>query len=671
MLHVVTAADQRFLQQARHLKHSLSLSNPDARLTIYCHSQRAFADLASAHCAVVEIPDMAALGAKRSKFTAFRRAIKSGSFVYLDADAIVLEPLVELTRNDALSGCPDDLLQCPFITDKSHPWPNAPELVNNVYINSGVLFVPASREPFIEEIYEQSRFDLVWNKYIFPGKLFDNHFLCAALNLQQEPVTFLDQQVYGWQGFWNGSIQAERRGDQLVNKANGKVLKIVVFAGLQQSYDLLLSLPAEIASLLFERILPAGGDPDQTLGQYLAAASPNLAKARDPHTLRILQHTLAEMRHLVTHANSGNGRTSRSYFADPDAMRAFACAQPSSESEWNGLKCGGAYLEGEEYRSIRAMVRELNIQTVLETGAGETSILFSNLGVRAVSVESTPGPWLDRARAHDCLVLEVPFDEEQCVFAADQLRAKLQDVGLQKVDLLFIDSPVGTASRRNLLTEFAEILPIRYVLYHDAIRDAANIFQDQQTFGLRPVTFVNSVRGLALFENLGATVALANKVRDFRPDPMRVRIDLCETQLQNVAPGDDLNLQIEIENVGTDTISSHAEHPVFASYHWLSRDGSVVVFDGIRTSLPFDIESGDSCRCWVNVISPDEPGRYELQVSLVQEQVCWFHDHNPECRASLAVEVSAAAEQGFTITSKRQAEEADAAGKIPSIGATA
>ena len=671
MLHVVTVADHRFHQQARHLKHSLSVSNPDARLTVYCDSQIGFADLASPRCAIVEIPDMAVLGAKRSKFTAFRRAIKSGSFVYLDADAIVLEPLDELLLNNNLSGCPDDLLQCPFITDKSHPWPNAPELLNKVYINSGILFIPANREPFIEEIYNQSRFDFVWNRYIFPGKLFDNHFLCAALNLQQEPVTLLDQQIYGWQGFWNGGVQAERRHDQLVNRVNGKVLKIVVFASLQQSYDLLLSLPAEIASLLFERILPAGGDPDQTLGQYLAASSPHIGRARDPHALRILQHTLAEMRHLATHANSQSGRASRSYFTDPEAMRAFACAQPSSESEWNGLKCGGAYLEGEEYQSIRTMVRDLNIQTVLETGAGETSILFSKLGVRAVSVESTPGPWLDRAQAHGCTVLEVPFDTERGEFAPEELRAKLEEVGLQEVDLLFIDSPVGTASRRKLLTQFANILPIRYVLYHDAIRDAANIFQDQQTFELRPVAFVNSARGLALFENPGTTVDHARKVQDVRPNPVQVRIGLCDPHLQGVTLGEELSLRIEIENLGTDTISSDAEHPVFASYHWLSTDGSVVVFDGIRTSLPFDIEAGDCCRCWVNVISPDEPGRYELQVSLVQEQVCWFHDRNPECRISLAVEVCAEAERGLMIAGKEQAEEAAAASKIPSIGATA
>ena len=69
-------------------------------------------------------------------------------------------------------------------------------------------------------------------------------------------------------------------------------------------------------------------------------------------------------------------------------MRALSFAQPAPQYEWNGLKCGGAYLDGDEYSSIRNMVRTLGIQTVVETGAGETSLLFSQLGIRAVSVES-------------------------------------------------------------------------------------------------------------------------------------------------------------------------------------------------------------------------------------------------------------------------------------------
>lgn len=649
MLRVVTVADCRFLQQARHLKRSLLLSNPNAHLTIYCDCNDVFADLLSQRCAVIEIPDMAALGVKRSKLAAFRHAIESGSFLYLDADAIVLEPLDELACDDALSGCADNLSHCPFILDKHHPWPNAPDLLNTVYINSGIFFAPAARQPFFEELHKQSRIDSVWDRYIFPEKLFDNHFFCAFLNLSREPIRFLDQHVYGWQGFWyDGGLQVERRANQLINKGNGKVLKIVLFAGLKQSYDLLFSLPADIASLLLQRIMPGIEQPDEALAQYLAATSPQLAGVQDPYPLLILQRIVAEVRHLVEHAEKGTWRNSRSYFSDPEAMRAFACAQPSSECEWNGIKCGGAYLEGEEYASIRDIVKALDIRTVLETGAGESSIFFSKLGIRAISVESQPGHWLDRARAHDCTVLEVPFDDVRAEFEEESLRSQLQAVGLKKVDLLFIDSPVGTARRRKLLSQFMGILPMRYVLYHDAIRDAPNIFRDQQVFGLRLVAFMNSVRGLALLGNQSGTFEYRQQIANARIDPSGVRIATQGPELRTVTASTEVAYRILIDNCGTSTISSRIDYPVLASYHWVDSKGETVVFDGIRTPLPFDVHPGDSCTCFVNVVTPDRPGHYELQLTLVQELICWFHDHNPNCLISILVEVGIPADEPGT-----------------------
>jgi hypothetical protein len=59
----------------------------------------------------------------------------------------------------------------------------------------------------------------------------------------------------------------------------------------------------------------------------------------------------------------------------------------------------------------------------------------------------------------------------------------------------------------------------------------------------------------------------------------------------------------------------------------------------MRTFLPFDIESGDRCRFDMYVIAPEHPGQYELQVSLLQERVCWFHRVNPACIVCFAVEV--------------------------------
>lgn len=116
---------------------------------------------------------------------------------------------------------------------------------------------------------------------------------------------------------------------------------------------------------------------------------------------------------------------------------------------WKGLQCGGAYIDAEEYEALEDVVRGLEIRSVVETGAGETSIFFSRLGAQTVSIETTPGPWSRRAASHGCRVVEVSFDTRTGRFSSDGLKAALQ---LQpQFDLLFVDAPVGTENRRKFL----------------------------------------------------------------------------------------------------------------------------------------------------------------------------------------------------------------------------
>ena len=643
MIDVVSVADHRFHRHARHLKQSLLSSNNQFHLTVYCDRKELFADLASDCCRVVEVPDMAQLGPKRAKITAFRHAIDRGAFLYLDADVIVLEPLDELCTGNVLTGCADDLSHCSFIQDKQHPWPNAPELRNNIYINSGMFFAPADTKPFFEELYRESCVDSVWNRYIFPGGLYDNHFLCAFLNLTRQPVRLVDEQRFDWQGFFfDSELQVQRSGNHLVNKINGKILALVVFAGLEQSLDFLLSLPPDVSSLLFERIMPSieGEGDGEGLARCLAEASPHLAAVEDLHALVVMRHVISELRHLLKQAQTRGFNGAASYFHDPDAMRAFSYAKPYHSYEWNGLKCGAAYLDGDEYNSLRDIVRTLDIRSVVETGAGESSILFSRLGVQAVSVESQPGPWLDRACAHGCNVLAVPFNASEGRFAEDELRSGLQRLHLTGADLLFIDSPVGTASRRCLLSQFMEILPFRYVAYHDAYRDAVNIFRDQSAFQLRPVFFTNSARGLIVFEVGPAQETLCSQPpTDAIVDPTMVALNVEQRELLVCTANQEFSVTVEARNLGTTRMSSHLASPVFASYHWLDHADRIAEFDGLRTALPCDLYAGDSCRFRMKVVAPPDPGRFELQITLVQELVCWFHDLNPDCLVRVPVEV--------------------------------
>jgi hypothetical protein len=143
---------------------------------------------------------------------------------------------------------------------------------------------------------------------------------------------------------------------------------------------------------------------------------------------------------------------------------------------------------------------------------GPRSLILNGvvLGVRVVSIECSSGPWLLRARAYGCTVVEVPFLEGSATFPAIELARALEDVS--EADLLFIDSPNGTSNRRNVLSQILSLVRVRYVLYHDLWRDAVNVFRDQQRFDLRLIRLLETPRGLALFE-IGSPVASGGTFR--------------------------------------------------------------------------------------------------------------------------------------------------------------
>jgi hypothetical protein len=65
-------------------------------------------------------------------------------------------------------------------------------------------------------------------------------------------------------------------------------------------------------------------------------------------------------------------------------------------------------------------------------------------------------------------------------------------------------------------------------------------------------------------------------------------------------------------------------YAVSLSYHWLDQRGQVVVFDGLRTALPRDVKPGESVKLNASIRTPQHPGQYTLEVTLVQESVAWF-----------------------------------------------
>ncbi len=98
-------------------------------------------------------------------------------------------------------------------------------------------------------------------------------------------------------------------------------------------------------------------------------------------------------------------------------------------------------------------------------------------------------------------------------------------------------------------------------------------------------------------------------------------------------------LNITIQNKGKERLVSLPPYPVNISYHWLKDTGEMTLRDGIRTPLRLPILPLGKRAYTIEVIAPEEPGDYVLQVTLVQEQNFWFEQMLPDMPWNVNVSV--------------------------------
>ncbi len=108
-------------------------------------------------------------------------------------------------------------------------------------------------------------------------------------------------------------------------------------------------------------------------------------------------------------------------------------------------------------------------------------------------------------------------------------------------------------------------------------------------------------------------------------EPVSVAIESPVERLRMPA-GRFTNLPVSVVNLAEAPISSFSASPILLSYHWKRKSGEVVVWDGVRTSLPRVMHKGDSDELFVAVRAPEEPGDYLLEVSMLEEGVAWYDD---------------------------------------------
>ena len=462
-------------------------------------------------------------------------------------------------------------------------------------------------------------------KYTLP----DNHFLCAFIILNNIDVTLIDREVFNWQGLYNNKeLLVVRRGNSLFNKYNQKKLKLIHFAGINDIDDFILKLPIDISSLILSYSVDDNFlFKEKRIFVYLSEQSKYFTeKVEDDYVLKIFDAFIKEIANISDNKFNKKYSLFDSYILDLESLLSLCLTKPNSDYYWNGLKCGGAYLEAQEYVYLRNIVSQYNIRSIVEIGAGETSILFNTQGINTLSIEPFDGPWLKKALECGCNAHLIEFIPDKLIFDEKKIADVLSSF-LKEVDLIFIDSPVGPQTKSKILTQICKYIGTKYVLFNDAIKDSRIIFSYQIQHNLKIIEFFDTFRGMAFFkvenEKEAATTVLSPFNGDTRIDNPDYILDI-DVKEDYFKKGETKYIKTILKNNGKQIYSSRFNNPVFLSYHWFDSEGSIVQYDGIRTKLPCDMYPGDTMEFEIQIEILDSPGKYILEIDLVQEGVSWF-----------------------------------------------
>ena len=123
-------------------------------------------------------------------------------------------------------------------------------------------------------------------------------------------------------------------------------------------------------------------------------------------------------------------------------------------------------LEAAEYVALRDISAATHATTVLNQQAGvRRHNCCASIVPRCISLEPSPGPWLDRAVEAGAKVRGVP-SRPGVGFEATAVGRVLDGVG--SIDVLFVDSPIGSAARATVLAQILGEIEPAHVLFHDA-----------------------------------------------------------------------------------------------------------------------------------------------------------------------------------------------------------
>jgi len=98
-------------------------------------------------------------------------------------------------------------------------------------------------------------------------------------------------------------------------------------------------------------------------------------------------------------------------------------------------------------------------------------------------------------------------------------------------------------------------------------------------------------------------------------------------RIKTIISSEQRQIPVSVSNFGQKTIPSlpkvGEKDQLFISYH-LIFNGQMFIWDGLRTPLPTDIRPREAAIIDMNIIAPNIPGEYRLEVDFVIEGKSWF-----------------------------------------------
>ena len=124
--------------------------------------------------------------------------------------------------------------------------------------------------------------------------------------------------------------------------------------------------------------------------------------------------------------------------------------------------------------------------------------------------------------------------------------------------------------------------------------------------------------------------------------------------------GERVTADVTVKNVSSVTWPSKPNaknlQAVNLAYHWSDKKGRIVIFDGERTPLPYDLKPGESVTLKAAIQPPEKAGSYILEITLVQEGVAWFPEKGG-AKLALPVDITAAAPVSVAAGAKKSVTE--------------